>query len=140
MSRSVYSRRFVAHLAVAVAVTLAGASRVAAQEAGADESRILSSEIAVSRQEAAMKLEFDDGRTLRLAIRDGNLQIDGESVASASRGSPLDRAWRQLLNQAIDAPTDELPALLTGWDAPAGEAGDRLEGQLRDAVSGLAMP
>ena len=119
-----------------LAVTAAGPLHA---QSGVDEGRIRSSEIAVSRQEASLKLELDDGRAVDLAIRDGEVLLDGEAVANAPRGGPLDRSWRALLNEAIESPTDRLPALLTGWDAPDMADGDRLESLLRETLAGVEV-
>jgi hypothetical protein len=119
-----------------IAVTAAGPLHA---QSGVDEGRIRSSEIAVSRQEASLKLELDDGRAVDLAIRDGEVLLDGEAVANAPSGGPLDRSWRALLNEAIESPTDRLPALLTGWDAPDMADGDRLESLLRETLAGVEV-
>src|SRR5690606_39686725 len=55
------------------------------------------------------------------------------------RGDALDRAWRELLNRAIEADGAELERLLVEWEAPAGgEAGARLDRLLEEAVRGGA--
>jgi hypothetical protein len=133
------SRRAPLRLALVAAALAAGVATPGfAQEAVAGR-RILSSEIAVSRQEASLKLELEGGDAVEIALRDGAVFAGGENVASAPRGSELDRAWRALLNEAIELPTDGLPALLASWDAPASADGDRLEAVLREAVSGVAV-
>jgi hypothetical protein len=53
------------------------------------------------------------------------------------RGDELDRSWRDLLNKAMDTPTDELGSLLTTWKAPA--EGSRLDRALEDALQGLPV-
>lgn len=123
---------------VASALAAGLATPVLAQDTAGGR-RILSSEIAVSRQEASLKLELEGGDALEIALRDGAVLAGGENVASAPRGSELDRAWRALLNEAIELPTDGLPALLASWDAPDSADGDRLEAVLREAVSGMAV-
>jgi hypothetical protein len=137
MQASAPSRRAPFRLAFALAVTAGAATPLLAQEEATADGRIQSSEIAVSRQEASLKLELDDGRAVEIALRDGAVMLGGENVASAPRGSELDRAWRALLNEAIELPTDRLPALLAGWDAPDSQAGETLEAALRDALSGI---
>jgi hypothetical protein len=139
MHDSVPSRPGPFRLAMLLTIPIATAAPpLHAQESG-DQGRIRSSEIAVSRQEASLELELDDGRTVELALRDGDILLDGDAVASAPRGSPLDRAWRALLNEAIDSPTNQLPALLAGWDAPDTADGDRLESLLRQALEGVEI-
>lgn len=137
MQASAPSRRAPFRLAIVVTAAAAAATPAVAQEQAAADGRIQSSEIAVSRQDASLKLELDDGRAVEIALRDGAVMLGGENVASAPRGSELDRAWRTLLNQAIELPTNQLPALLASWDAPDSQAGERLELALRDALSGV---
>lgn len=103
-------------------------------------SRILSSEVAVSRQDATLKLEFADGRSAEFAIRDGQVFSDGRELGKAERGGALDRAWRELLNEAMDAPTARLSGLLRDWNPPAGETGSRLDASLEAALQGVAAP
>jgi hypothetical protein len=101
--------------------------------------RIVSSEIAVSRDAAELRLELDDGRRVNLQLAaDRSVRLNDARIGTYERRGALDTAWRQLLQEAMDAPTGELPALLTGWVAPpaAGEVGDRIRREL--AV--LAVP
>lgn len=137
MQASAPSRRGTVRLAIALAVVAGSAAPVFAQEEAAAEGPIRSSEIAVSRQEASLRLELDNGRVVRIALRDGAMVLGDDNVGSVARGSELDRAWRALLNEAIELPTNQLPALLAGWDAPDSQAGDRLESALREALSGI---
>lgn len=129
--RHIYSDRMLATLAVG-AVLFTGAATVQAQE-----SRIVSSEIAVSRDAAELRLEFEDGRRLDLRLaEDRSVRLNDERVGTYERRGALDRSWRDLLQDAMDAPTGELATLLTAWEPPAaaGEAGTRLAREL----SGLA--
>lgn len=113
---------------------------LAAPHAAQAQSRILSSEISVSRTEAAVRLELDDGRSVDLAIRGGRAFVDGADVGAAPRNGELDRSWRELLDRAIDAPTAELPALLSAWSPSAGGAPARaLDSALENAVAGLPL-
>ena len=82
------SRRAPFRLAlIATAFAATAATPAFAQDAVAGR-RILSSEIAVSRQEATLKLELEGGEAVEIALRDGALLAGGETVASAPRGSP----------------------------------------------------
>ena len=100
------------------ALVIVAALGVASGAHAQDAVRLLSSEITVSRGEAVLNLELSDGRQLTYAVRDGNAVVNGDVLGTASRGGALDRAWRELLNQAMEARSAELPALLTDWDAP----------------------
>jgi hypothetical protein len=120
-------------LAAALAVIPVGAH---GQEA--EGGRIVSSEIAVSRDAAELRLELDDGRRLNLQLAaDRSVRLNDARIGTYERRGALDTAWRQLLQEAMDAPTGALPGLLTAWDAPpaAGEVGDRIQREL--AVLGM---
>lgn len=107
------------------------APRVSAQESAR---RIVSSEISVSRAQARLTLEFDDGRRAQFTLRDGQAFVGNQAVAAAPRGGELDRAWRELLQEAGDVPANELPALLAEWEAPGGQA---FQSRLVAALSGV---
>jgi hypothetical protein len=102
-------------------------------------SRVVSSEIAVSRDAAELRLELEDGRRLNLRLADDlSVRLNDARIGAYERRGALDRSWRDLLQRAMDAPTAELPGLLAAWEPPAaaGEAGERLSREL-DA---LAVP
>jgi hypothetical protein len=136
MSHSVTrGRRFPGLFASGAALLLA-----VAPASGQEATRILSSEISVSREAAAIKLELENGRVLDLAVREGRAYVDGSDAGAAARSGELDRAWRDLLERAIDAPTGELPALLSGWSPPPGEGpGRNLDRALEEALAGVPV-
>jgi hypothetical protein len=136
MSHSVTrGRRFPGMLAGVAAAFLA-----VVPASGQEATRILSSEIAVSRESAAIKLELENGHALDLALRGGRAYINGSDAGAAARSGELDRAWRDLLERAIDAPTGELPALLAGWSPPpGGEPGRALDSALEQALAGVPV-
>lgn len=115
-------------------LVLAGSAPLAAQTL----SRLTSSEFSMSGSEAALSLELQGGRELDLAIRDGGVFIDGVRVGEAARGSALDRQWRDLLQRAMDASSEELPQLLFAWSAD-GDMGTRMDSALDAALSGGAV-
>ncbi len=127
---------------IAAALLLTGVASARAQDAAGAEATgfaaILSSQVGLSRDAAGMRLELEGGRVLDLEIRDGAAWLGGERIGAASRGGALDRAWRELLDAAMDAPTEGLPALLVDWEAPDGEAGDRLDAALEEALTARA--
>ncbi len=135
MSRSVTSRHLVSGFIAGAAALIA----VAAPATLAAQTRILSSEISVSRGNAALKLELEDGRSLELALRDGRAYIDGADIGEATREGQLDRDWRDLLDRAINAPTNELAALLTGWSPRSSEVATRLDRALEEALAGVPI-
>jgi hypothetical protein len=99
---------------------------------------VISSEIEISRQQASLRLELEDGRRVAIALRDGRALFEDRDIGAAPRGGELDRAWRELLNRAIDVPSAELPELLTAWSAPDTEAAARLAGELDALFAGAA--
>ena len=123
-------------LVLAGALVALGGTQAHAQDDAAR--RIVSSEISISRENAELDLELDDGTELEYAIRGGNVLVDGRTVGSATRGSQLDRAWRDLLNSIMDMPTEQLPTALAEWVAPPGSAGTRLDSAIEQAVRDLA--
>lgn len=132
MSLSVTDRRLLPGLIAGLALALAAPG-------SAQSNRILSSEISVSREAASLRLELDDGNALDLAIRDGRAFLDGADIGPASRGGELDQSWRDLLERAIDAPTAELAALLTGWSPPESGPAGTLDAALESAMAGVPI-
>lgn len=121
--------------ALTIASTLAVAAitgRAHAQdaEAAASQGAVQSAEVSLARNDATLRLELADGRTLDVVLRDGRVLLNGDAVGEAQRGGALDRAWRELLQGAMDASADALPAMLVDWNAPSGSVGERLDAAL----------
>lgn len=133
MSCIAFSRRAAGGI-FAAALLLAGAVPAMAQDAGNRYTAIVSSEVGLSRDVAEIRLELEGGRRVEFAIRDGAAWLDGRQLGNAPRGDALDRAWRELLNVAMDASMEELPALLVDWEAPRGEVGARLDAALEEVL------
>jgi hypothetical protein len=131
--RSSPSSRAVRGALTCLALLLAAApwAPVNAQE----RARVLASESLISSNEATLRLELSDGRSMQLSVRNNEAFVDGTRIGAAPRGSELDRAWRELLTRAMEAPSDELPQLLTTWEAPGGDVGARLSRSLSDALT-----
>lgn len=116
---------------------------VAAQSQDGQEGRVVSSEIAVSRDAAELRLELADGRRLNLQLAaDRSVRLNDARIGTYERRGALDSSWRALLQEAMDAPTGELPGLLTAWDAPpaAGEVGERMRRELAVLAAPAAQP
>jgi hypothetical protein len=120
------------------------------QEPSQKSTRIISSEIAISREQAELKLELANGRKLTLATIAGSSRgVLRNAISGApdnltqtfsfgvERGEALDKSWRELLNAAMDTPTEALAGLLTQWEAPAG--GEPLDQLLDNALTGAPM-
>lgn len=100
--------------------------------------QILSSEIAISRERAEIKLELEDGRKLTLATVAGapGFQRNGDIITlGVERGGAVDRSWRELLNAAMDAQTSLLPEMLVGWQSPSA-TGTELDRALEEILLG----
>src|SRR5688572_27945201 len=102
-------------------------------------SRVLSSEIAISRERAEIQLELDNGRKVTLATTTGpatggRTRVPGAApmqrtvtasgdellVLEVDRGSAVDRSWRDLLNSAMEASPESLATILREWTPPGG--------------------
>jgi hypothetical protein len=130
--------------AFALTILLAATPRAVlhAQQAG-----VVSSEISMSRERAEIKLELDNGRKLTLAMVSGpaaaGAQLRRDVTGSGDqmltlpvrRGDAADRAWRELLNNAMDANSAALAPMLSGWNAPAQAAS--FQRALAEALSGV---
>lgn len=107
---------------------------------------VVSKEIAVGQNEAALRLEFADGGRLALSLRDGSVLVDGETVGSYTAGDGVEAAWRALLGEAVLLDDGPLAEMLRNWSPPAALQGDRmalarrLDGALEGALSVTAAP
>jgi hypothetical protein len=100
-----------------------------------ERQRIVSSEIQISRDEATLSLELENGSEAEFAIRDGHAWYDDDDLGAAARGGDLDQSWRELLAKAMDATSDDLPGLLASWN-PAGHPA--LDQRLEALLDGMA--
>jgi hypothetical protein len=123
-------------------------------------SRVLSSEIAISRDRAEIQLELENGRKLTFATTTrpatgGRARIPGAApmqrtvtasgdellLLEVERGSAVDRTWRDLLNAAMDAPPETLATLLRDWTAPDAKGGAQaFDAALDAALLGSGTP
>lgn len=107
------------------------------------ERTVVSKEISVARSEAALGLEFADGGKLSLALRNGSVLVDGESVGTYAAGDALDVAWRALLGEAVALEDGPLAERLRDWSPPSTLEGDGLASARRfdEALEGaLSVP
>ena len=95
--------------------------------------KVVSSEIAISRERAEIKLELESGQKVTLAtVADAPRRLQRSGVPGdelvtlgVTRGDAVDRAWRELLNRAMEAQSGQLAGMLRDWNAP-GPAGPGL--------------
>lgn len=133
-------------LAALLASGVVAADGHAQAQPRAGETGVVSSQISISRNEAALVLELAGGDSLAVQLREGQVRLNGREIGTYSRGDALDRAWRELLNRVIEVGDDELKRALVEWEAPAGnEAGAQLDRVLeevigRGAVEAAALP
>lgn len=130
---------------LALLALLSSAPRAFAQD-------IVSNEISISRERAEMKLELDNGRHLTLASIAGTA-VDKIPLASrfqrtdypngdqlltiaVSRGDRVDRAWRDLLNAAMEMEPAQLKDAILNWEFPS--EGSSFFRAVRAALSGAA--
>lgn len=126
-----------------LAAPLAGQETAPPAPAPDAAAAILSSEISVSQDAAELELELRDGGTLSLALAaDGAVRLNGERIGAYERRDALDRAWRDLLQRAMDTPTAALADVLIDWTPPeeAAGIGGRLDRELESALSPVAAP
>jgi hypothetical protein len=102
---------------------------VLAAPLGAQERPILSKEVAVGRDEAALGLEFQDGERLSIALRDGVVFVDDEIVPGGDYepGGELDASFRGLLGRAVSLDDGPLAEALVAWAPPEGLSGEQAE-------------
>lgn len=103
-----------------------------------DSLRVVSSEVNISRDEAVLQLGFADGRDIEFAIREGRMFADGRDLGPVPQHGPAERAWRSLLNRAVDVPATDLPTVIRDWAAPSPDGA--LKSAMLDALSGAGVP
>lgn len=82
---------------------------------------IVTKSVSASSSGSSIELHFDDQTMLSIALEDGVALIDGESAGSFERGDDLDRAWRDLLAEAMSLENGELAEVLEAWAAPSSD-------------------
>ena len=128
------SSRVTACLPIAAgALVLIASAPVSGQTA-----EVVSQQISTSRNSASLRLELSDGRTVDVSLRGGQAYLNGTRVGDAAPDADLDRSFRELLSAVTDAPSQDMPRLLTDWSPASSPAATRLDRALEDAVRGIA--
>lgn len=105
--------------------------RKIASSAPYQQSEIVSSEISISQTRAQIRLELSGGRQMTVAtqVAEPAASLDSSpdnTTLRVIRGDAVDRAWRVLLNEAMDVTQEDLRRVLLNWRSP-NEAGKPLE-------------
>jgi hypothetical protein len=105
----------------------------------ADLLDVLSSEFTMSREARCSAWSWPTAARSKCRFATMPPSSMAAASATAPRGGPLDRAWRDLLNNGMDVPSARPAALLADWEA-TGDVGGRmnqaLEAALRPAAAG----
>lgn len=80
---------------------------------------------AVSSRDAALTFHLADGTQLRLALRGGDVLVNGKDVGDYERDGVLGRAWEALLLRSTDLTTDQMLVALKQLALPAAGTQDR---------------
>ncbi len=80
---------------------------------------IVFNQVTVTSQQATLEVEFDDGESLDITLREGRILANGEELGRYERGDALDVAWRTLLGRAVATDNGGIAELLRDWSAPA---------------------
>ncbi len=110
------------------------------------ERAVVANEIAVSSDEASLRLEFADGEALAIQFQDGMVFVDGDQVGEYERGDALDAAWRALLGETLSLSDGALAEALVAWFPPDGlednavEVAGALDRALEEALTYQEAP
>ena len=87
------------------------------------DTTVVSHTVSLSPREASVELELADGTMRVVALRAGEVLVDGAPVARYRAGGALDRAWRRLLAEGSVSDTRTLLAAVRAFKI-SGRAGD----------------
>lgn len=104
------------------------------------DTTVVSHTVSLSPREASVELELADGTARVVALRAGEVLVDGAPVARYRAGGALDRAWRRLLGEGSASDTRTLLAAVRAFkiSGPAGDdvtAGRRLAAAFRNLTA-----
>lgn len=92
--------------------------------ASAQEPRLLATEVAVARDEAALRLELSSGEPLEVVVAAGRVRLGDEDLGAST--PELDAAWRALLSEVVTLEDGPLLQALLEWSPPETLEGDEL--------------
>jgi hypothetical protein len=112
--------------------------------------RIISSEIAVSRDRAEIQLELENGRKITMATIIGsaaapfqrNVSASGDEILTLGvrRGGAVDRSWRDVLNTAMNTEPELLGTLISEWRPPQEYGAPEFDRALEAVLQGGTVP
>jgi hypothetical protein len=129
-------------------VALAGlviAAGVPPRAATAQDRHIVGYSVTTSSREAAAGFDLSDGSSVHVALRNGEVLMDGERVGTYQPGGPLERQWREVLAWTGSLTTDQAVAALRHWQV-RGLTGDdaksfaAIERRLAGLQAAVAVP
>lgn len=88
------------------------------------DTAVVSHTVSLSPREASVELELADGTTRTVALRGGEILVDGSPMGRYRSGGALDRAWRRLLTEGSASDTRALLAAARSFRVPGLAADD----------------
>ena len=79
----------------------------------AQEREVVSKQIGISRSEASLRLEFESGAPLDIALEDGVIRVGDDEIGSYT--PELDASWRALLADVVALEDGPLSRALRDW-------------------------
>ena len=100
---------------------------------------IVAASVSVGGSEASIELGLSNGSSVQIELDNGTAYVNGESLGTYEEDGGLERSWRNLLEEAAMASSEELPAVLRGWQPPAtgGAVGRQLDERIEQALAGI---
>lgn len=114
------SRAFWMAVSAAALILTPGATGAPAQEA--PDAGVTGSVVTLSARAAALEIELSDGTTRVIALRDGEILVDGSRRGTYELGGDVERSWRDLLRSPGVLEGGDVSEALSAWQPPvAGE-------------------
>lgn len=117
---------------------LAIAAGLPPRVAAGQDKHVVGYSVTTSSREATAGFDLADGSSLRIALRNGDVLVDGVQAGRYQPGGALERQWREVLGRSASLTTDQAVALLHQWQV-RGLTGDdaRALGVIGRQLAGL---
>jgi len=117
---------------------LAIAAGLPPRVAAGQDKHVVGYSVTTSSREATAGFDLADGSSLRIALRNGDVLVDGVQAGRYQPGGALERQWREVLGRSASLTTDQAVALLHEWQV-RGLTGDdaRALGVIGRQLAGL---